>query len=157
MSRFKELGEYKNKIMMCLLSNQNIVKALTYNTPDFSTKPDVDDPSSLIYNNIFPYKNIPLTQNEQKTFITMCFSDYRKTGRSFKIGYIDFYIFTHFNLMPTDLGILRTDYILSEIDDLFNEYTDLGIGRLMFDKMNEFQINEYFSGYIISYKDTSYN
>lgn len=153
---FSELKTYKNDIMLKLIGNDNIVKALSLNYPDFIDRSITIEPTDLLYTQIFPYKCSPYTQNEQKTFITMKFGDYRLINRTYKSGKIWFYIFTHYELMRTNEG-LRSDYLINQIDSIFNESSDFGIGKMQWDSMDDFQVNEDFMGSMICYKDYSFN
>lgn len=160
MSRLSELTSYRNIIISKLISNDNIIKAVGNNESNFLGV-ESKDPSSLIYSNIFPYyyalSSLNQTNQEQKTFITMMFKNLRLENRIFKVSSICFYVFTHFLLMPTDYGSLRTDYILNQIDQTFNQTKELGIGELQFEKLDDMPFSPYHFGSAITYKDFSFN
>lgn len=157
--RFKELAEYKKKIMLSLISSENIVKAVGINNADFLDREFKGYSDDLLYNNIFPYVRVPDTNTTNKTFITMSFGRYKLINNSFKTGVITFYIFTHKDLMHTIYSTLRTDYILSEIDELLNQSRKLGIGKLQFKSMDDFVVsnNADYSGVIVSYEVLDWN
>lgn len=156
MSRLAELGEYKNTILLKLINNDNLVRAVNNPESDFLTNP-VADPSSIIYSNLFPYKFVPDIQSGEKTFITMMFSDFQLVNTVYKSGCIWFYVFTHKNLMKTDYGILRSDYIINQIDEVMNQSRELGIGKLQFEGMSDFSVSEDYLGGWIKYKNYDFN
>jgi len=155
LSHFSEITKYKNNIALKLITNEKIIKALINNTRDF-LKPPLPknfDPTSLIYTQIFPWKTIPSISSEVKSYITMSFGDYRYLNNVFKSGKIYFYIFMHRTLIPTDYG-LRYDYILSEIDSMFNKSNDSNMGAFRFQLSNgggDFQINNDYFGIVMPY------
>ena len=142
---------------MKLIENPNIVKCLVNNESNFLETPlPIDfDSSSLIYNQLFPWRFVPTTLTEANTFITMKFG-YKPNGVVFKNGSIYFYIITHNSLLRTDYGTLRCDYLVNEIDKIFNSSRDLGIGKLSFYEMDEIMVNENYSGIYLAYKNTEF-
>jgi len=155
MSRFAELGQNKTTILMKLIENQNIVKCLINNESNFLDVPlPIDfDATSLIYDSIYPYRFVPTIETTAKTFITMKFG-YKPDGMTFKNGSIYFYIITHNSLLRTDYGSLRYDMLLNYIDEVFNSSRNIGVGKLPFYDMDEFVVNENYSGSYICYKTT---
>jgi len=155
MSRFAELGINKFIILMKLIENEELVKCLINNQPNFLDSPLQEnfDPSSCIYDSIYPYRYIPTVQTEPKTFITMSFS-YKPDGMTFKNGSIYFYIITHNSLLRTDYGVLRYDFLVNKIDEVFNSSRNIGVGKLPFYEMGDIPINENYSGIYLAYKTT---
>ena len=153
MGRFSELGQNKNIILMKLIESEDIVKCLVNNESNFLdiSLPVDFDITSLVYSQIFPYKFIPTTETEAKTFITMSFG-YKPNGMTFKNGSVYFYIITHNSLLRTDYGSLRYDMLLNYIDEIFNSSRDITIGKLAFYDMNDFVVNDSYSGIYIAYK-----
>ena len=157
MSRFSELGTNKFTILMKLIENEELVKCLINNQPNFLDNPFPEgfDPSSCIYDSIYPYKYIPTIQTEPKTFITMSFS-YKPDGSKFKNASVRFYIMCHNSLLKTDYGSLRYDMLLNYIDKTFNQFNELQSSKLQFYDMDDFVVNENYSGIYIIYKSTSF-
>ena len=155
MSRFAELGVNKTTILMKLIENNDIIKCLINNQPNFLDVPiHADfDATSLVFVNLFPYRYIPTIQTEPKTFITMSFS-YKPDGMTFKNGSIYFYIITHNSLLRTDYGVLRYDFLVNKIDEVFNSSRYIGVGKLPFYEMGDIPINENYSGIYLAYKTT---
>jgi len=157
---FTELSVYKNTILEMLISNDNIVRAVANPTSNFLDEPPIDkqdikdlidNPSDLLYQNIYPYSYIPETQDTQKTFITLKFGNYKYVNNYFKSGEICFYVFSHYKLLRTDYSTLRTDYIINEIHKIFNATDKLGINKLGFKTMSDFNPNTYLLGSYIVY------
>jgi len=142
---------------MKLIENPNIVKCLVNNEDNFLDVPLLGDfdVSSLIYNQIFPWRFVPKPLETANTFITMKFS-YKPKGVTFKNSTIFFYIITHNSLLTTDYGTLRCDFLVNEIDKVFNSSRDLGLGKLEFYDMDEILVNENYSGISLAYKSTEF-
>jgi len=157
MGRFSELGINKTTILMKLLEREEIVKCLVNNENNFLDVPLPNnfDVTSLVYSQIFPYRFIPTIQESPKSFITMKFG-YKPNGMTYKNGSIYFYIIIHNSLLKTDYGSLRYDMLLNYIDEVFNSSRDLGLGKLPFYDMDEFIVNESYSGVYIAYKSTEF-
>ena len=156
LANFKHLKEYKNKVLQKLIENENIAKAVGNNSANFLSV-EIDDPYDLLYKNIYPYTHVPETNEEEKTFITISFRDFRYVNRKFVAGRIKFNVFTHLKgLMRTNEG-LRTDFIISEICEMFNESNEFGIGKLQFDIMDEYYVDTKFSGHYIQFINVDFN
>ena len=143
--------------MYRLADSTDLCKALYYNEPNFLDQPDIDDTGELFYNNIFPFSRIPELAKEGKSYLTMAFKDYRKVNNGFKSGFIYLHTFTHVNLIRTDHGFLRYDFIISEIDKLMNDQRGIGIGKAEFYKMDEYYVNEQYMGMYVAYKLWEFN
>lgn len=158
MSRLKDLSNDKVTIMMRILSSQNLCKAIKYNDSNFLDKPDIADPSELIYVNVFPYKRIPHDEDTtSKTYITMSFQQYKPVGNYFKSGVIYLNAIVNLDNMKTDYGMIRTDYIISEIDELINQERGIGIGKTNFYKMDDIVVNKEYIGTTIGYEIYEFN
>ena len=142
--------------MSRLVSSENIVKALTYSDNNFLDKPMLDDSTTLLYNQIFPFAKVPKSTDEAKTFITMKFG-YKPDGAYFKLSNIHFYVITHISLIKTDYETLRYDYLINQIDMLFNSQRGIGIGKLPFYEMSDFAVNEDWLGAYIGYRALEFN
>lgn len=157
MSRLKELSQDKVTIMTRLIENSDLCKAVYYTDEDFLSQPNIEDTSTLIYSHVFPYRKVPGTQEVGKTFITMSFHKYRPIDNFFKSGIITFYVLVNQANMKTSYGCLRTDYIISIIDELVNQTYGLGIGKLQFHSMDDLVSNSDYLGVEISYKKVDLN
>ena len=140
-----------------LIFNDDISKALYYNVSNFQDQPSLEDPIVLRYTQIYPYRKVPKIEDTMKTYITLRCGNFKLVNNVFKSGYITFFVFTHVNLMPTDYGFLRVDYIINKIDEIFNKTMNMSGGKLQFDAMDEFDINDSYSGTWIRYKTMDFN
>ncbi|WGU92049.1 hypothetical protein QJQ58_15665 [Paenibacillus dendritiformis] len=143
-----------------LLSSSGLCKALQYTEPNFLDRPDVVDPSELIMEKIFPYLRVPGTEEEASTYILLQLRNYRPTkkGGVFKSGIINIYAITHKDLIVTDYGMLRHDYMVTEIEKLMNNQRGIGIGKLEFFQMDDVAfINNEYIGNVLSYKPYEWN
>lgn len=153
--KFLEIGTNKSEIMQSIVQDDNIVKALINKDADFldTDIPDGFVRKSLIYTQVLPYKFFPNVKTEENIFISSKFR-YEKDGNFFKIGYITFFIITHINLVRTNEGILRYDYVLNQIDELFNKDNSLTriVGKMSLDVAEDLCINENWIGLLVKYR-----
>lgn len=150
----EQLKVYKESIMNELVKSENIVKAIVNTPENFLEIPVTINPTSLIYQNIFPYKKIPKIEDEVKIYITIKLGGFKPYQQNtYKIGYIVFYVFTHDDLMKTDEGT-RVDYIIGEIDEIFNGKKHIFANSLVFDGMDEIEFPNNYYGAWIRYKGT---
>ena len=156
MSRLSEIPKYKNKILELLMGNDNIVKALGNNDINFLDTASISNPKDLLFENIFPYCFVPEPEDEQKTYITLMFQC-RGGKFYYKIGTIGFYIFSHNDLLKTNYPEMRTDYIVNQIDTLFHENQNFGLGELQFSKRDDIKVTKYHSGIYLEYHNLSFD
>ncbi|PYY28357.1 hypothetical protein [Paenibacillus illinoisensis] len=156
MPRFESLARDKVAIIEEIMSSQDILKALVYNDSNFLDNETVDA-SSVMYSHIFPYRFIPKTSETKKTYITISLGRYRNVEGSFKSGIVKFNVFTHQDLFQTDYGILRTDYIIMKLDEMFNQTKIMGIGKAEFYDMDELSVNTDYHGSYVAYKTYDFN
>ncbi len=152
---FAKLTDYKNNIAMNLLTNEKIIKAIVSNDSNFLDNPLPDNIVALLYNNIFPYKHTFDMIDEVKTFITMDFGEYKYVNNKFQSGLVTFYTFSHKSIIRTDYG-LRYDFILNEINNLFNKEYGIGAFNLTLVTGGDFQVNHDYFGSSAKYKFTDF-
>lgn len=129
----KALSAYKKKIMEVIISDKELVKAIANNNEDFLTK-EVDNPGELLYKQIFPYKwTAPEIPERKEVYITMKFAVDKLDGGIFnKVGIV-MYVFVHKDIMRVFDGenyVLRSDFIMEKLEELFHKSSDFGVGRL---------------------------
>lgn len=152
----EEFTDYKIIIMNRIISDQELCKAIYYTDKDFLSKPEVD-PSSLLYNNVFPHHIVPdETQLEAKTYVNLSFNRFRPIKGSFKNGIIYIHILCHHTLLRTSYNKIRYDYISNKIHRLMKG-RGLGLGELEFYELGEYIVNNKFIGQYISYKPVGFN
>lgn len=145
------------EILNRVLESDVLTKLLKYDTTDALFKPKVEDPYSLLYDRVFPYRFVPDPIENQGTFLTIGINGFRRYQEGFKVfddyqsGEIYFYFFTHHDLMRTDSGV-RQDLMLGELDKIFDGNRVIGIGELKLRYVNELWIhNNKFGGYSIAF------
>jgi len=141
---------------LTVLQNQNLCKLINYNTSNPLNEPDLDDPSSLLFQKIYPLPKLPDTDTEKCSFLNIFFDDFRLPNLGVKEGYINFDVICHIDLWRID-GMIRPFSILHEIDEMFNYERIAGIRKLLFDRVKYLYVNEKYTGYRASYKITSGN
>ena len=158
MANFSEITKYKNNIISAIIGDDLAVRCIANGECDFLAKPYVGDPAELVYKNIFPWRKLPDTQLETKTYITMEFETPRvnRINDLFKDSLIHIYLFSHFQLLRTDYGT-RTDWLFNKIDELFNESENFGIGKLQLYANRPIDPSYNHQGYMLTYKAVDAN
>lgn len=152
--------EYKNTIIQRLVDNQNICKAAYYPDPDFLSMPDIF-PEDVLYANIFPYHFVPHPEESmetKQTYVSLSMKDFGKAGSVyFTAGHISVSVIAHNDLLATEYGFTRTDYVIAAIDEMLNGERGIGIGKLEFAEMNEIIVNDYYQGSYLNYRVLDFN
>ena len=159
MSRFKELSKQKFLLLDSLLTDQELIKAVVYDTPDFLYREDIDyeKAQSYVFNRVYPQRFIAGTPSEIKTYLTISFEDYRPINGYFKSGRIRISAFTHHTLYSSIDGFLRIDLIMERIDELLNSQRKLGIGKMEFSERNPLTVTTDYHGEYIIYRIVDFN
>lgn len=160
----ERLGEYKMTALNRIMENDRLTKLLAHDTPNALFKESVQDPYSLMYKRLFPFRFVPDPIQDQGTFITLGASGFRrlegqfhKTSDEYQTGQLYFYFFTHVDLMRTDNGV-RQDLMLAEIGRMFDETRGIGMGKLQLGYAGEMWIhNNKFGGYTMSFTMTDFS
>lgn len=160
MAHLEELISFKEEALRLIVTNPRIMQAVVNNEEDcFSST--VPNPGSYLYENIFPYKYmLNETEEEKKTYITMDFANFGLVNVHFKDMTMAIYVITHKDLMRIrDDGHskLRVDFILSELDKIFNRARGFGIGTLQFLGLQSIQVNNNYLGSGIMFETVEFN
>jgi len=126
-----------------LLNNDNLVKALMYDSPNFLSKsiPIDFDRTSLLYNKIWPIRYVPNIQDKSKSIVMTHWSLAPSRTKAYFISEITFFIIVHFDLIRTEEG-LRTDFIYYEIDKARRNVELLGTSSLrLTEKYRDFAVD----------------
>ena len=146
--------DYKNNLVKKILSDDIIVKALHYSTPNFISLALPADKTTLTNKNIFPYKHVPGIQEEAETFITMSFR-FEWDGankRTLRDMSMFIYIFTHQRLQKTDYEAIRTDMIADRIEALLQATFCFGVNRVLLKSRYEYNMAESeYSGCVLQF------
>lgn len=118
MNRFQMTALAKEKFILEMLQDEDLVKCLRHPATNFLEK-DTGNPADLLYRNIYPTKYVPEVHEDAKSYICMGFN-YAPTktdGRYYTFSYVSFYMFCHKSIVRTNYGITRPDFMLTRIDD----------------------------------------
>lgn len=153
---FLSLSENKIEFARRICSDDDLAKCLLF--PDRNFK-DCTLPENyaelLAWNHVFPFRYVVDTQETQKSYISMSFEyDSSDKPNIWKIGTVTFYLFCHKNLVRTDYGVLRYDFMLYRISHLMKDSRfKTWYNRLEFVDMGDIIVDEIgnFVGIEVSY------
>lgn len=154
--RFSNLNRDITEVLVALLSSQDLCKLLYYKEKNPLSQPNIDNPSQLIYNNIYPYRYVPEIQVDVDSYITVVFGKFRNVNGYFKAGRITFNILCHHSLERINQGS-RIFSIMNEIDKIFNDKDVASMFKLKFKESDELLIKPPFVGYYIEFETYDLN
>jgi len=130
----RELYEYKQKVISYLINSEKFVEGLNADV----------EASELMYNNILPYGVIAPTQVEAKSIVTVeiLVPQIFEGNDIFKNVVIAVTVIVHNDLIRTDYGIPRHDYIAAQVSDLLNGNSEFGYGVLELSSSTEGAFSE---------------
>lgn len=151
----QSLTGLKYKIILKIISDEELLKALVINDEDFLDVVPTEEqnqllqsPINLIRTQIFPYKFIPLPSEIEKTYITTSFVNFRKVSNIYKNGVVYFYIIIPRRLEKTSYG-LRYDFIADRLEELFENGN---IGEFELDERGDLDFGEKYLGHYVRFK-----
>lgn len=151
----RKLRHYKNDIMEAIISDEELVQAIHNNNPVFTSE-KVKDPASLLYKQIFPYKwTAPEVPTRKEVYITMSFDASRMQGGIFNDITFTLYVMVHKDIMRIDTGsdyMLRSDFIVEKLEDIFHESLGFGTGRLQLIDTFEIFVNPLLPAFGLTFK-----
>jgi hypothetical protein len=137
------MAKDKLDLMGRIIDDEEIAKALISTSPGFKDYVLKEgDVEQLPWNRVYPCRYMIDTQTPQKCYITMGFSYSRSNSHVFKAGRIDIFIFCHKDLVRTDYGILRPDFILQRVDSLIAGSRGEWLGRMEFVYAEDLMVGE---------------
>lgn len=142
MNVIKMIFDYKIKALNQIILNDNIVKVLSDNTPQFYDNTDqsiLDNRDSLIYTLIYPYMPVTSQLVDAHSYITLSLGEFDSDDNSTQNGWIELYIICHKSLISTEVG-QRHGFIANEIDNMIYNTRGFGIGRIVRRKFGEFHL-----------------
>ena len=158
-NNFQTLAENRIEIMQRLIMDDDLAKCLLNKSVNFKdTTITPIEKAKLIYSQVFPFAKTTGTLDSSKSYITMSFK-YRKVkgGNIFKTASITIYAFCHENIAKTPYGILRSDYLMQQIDRLLNDTRSEGwLGRLSLDSMSDVIFDNGYVGLSVTYVNTEF-
>lgn len=157
------LGEYKDKAISRLISNQNIVDIILPNPPgEFEVEDQLrGDEGQGLRGYVFPYEFIPGVNEEAATFI--CLEDAVARVDTDNVADIILYVFvfTHKSLIKYKRsGVVgtRVDILASDVDKILNGASGLGIGKLKLERVEIYKNkNDDYYGRALTYSISDFN
>lgn len=134
----RELYEYKQKVITMLMESEEIIDGLNA---------DVES-SELIYRNIFPFGMLYPTQSEARCYITVeiTMPQVSTVNWFFKDVLLVINVICHNDIMKTEYGVPRHDYLSAKICELLDGVTALGYGQAQLVSNTEGAYSERHSG-----------
>lgn len=160
----ENVNEYKMEILDRCLKSDALTNLIAYDSMDapFRDALSEDDKTKLLHSRLFPYRFVPNAVEDQATFLTIGFQGFRPLQEGYKIyddfeaGEVNFYFFTHVDLMRTHAGT-RPDLMLAEISKIFDSSRGIGIGELKLRYAGELWMhNNKFGGYNVAFTITDF-
>lgn len=125
MSTSNEIMRYKQTAISQIVNTPEIVEALN--------KDYANNGEGLIYKHIFPYAYVPEVEEEAKCYILVTVDMpkvWNDNSYLFQQVLVCFYVLCHQELMKTEYGGTRIDYIADQLESVFNQSTDFGFGEM---------------------------
>ena len=143
-------------IMSRILSNQNILKLLTYNTRDWKSQPAV---SAEKVKEMFETQQISAVprikvDKSEKTYLRLIYGSMTRnsTNPEFRDNIISFDIICHFDVWNLGDLQLRPYKIAGQLDGMFNNTRLTGVGKINFLGASQIILNEEYAGLSLMYQ-----
>ena len=149
--QLEEFFDYKNQLVQDLLTNETIVRLLS----DYCVL--INNPETLVYNQVFPYEYIPDTVERGQTFICCDVDVQRSVNKTFLLPVLYVWVFTHKSKLRLPEGGVRTDKLASEIAKAINGSRYYGLGELdLYSAKRSAPITDY-QGKVLTFQATDFN
>lgn len=146
-----EFFDYKNQLMEDLLTNQTIVRLLS---DDCEV---IDEPETLMYQQVFPFEYVPDTVEHGQTFICCDVDIQRSVNKTFLLPALYIWVFTHKSKLRLPEGGVRTDRLVSEITESINGSRNYGLGELDLYSVKRFAPITDYQGKVMMFQATDFN
>lgn len=147
----EEFYDYKNRLMMDILTNEKIVDLIK----DESCP--VKKPEEYVYTQVFPYEYIPETLEQGSTYICCDVDIQRSLNKTFLTPVIYIWIFSHRSKLRLPGGGLRPDTIAAEIAKTINGSRYYGLGELELYSAKRFAPITDYQGKVLMFQTTDFN
>ena len=142
-ARSYDVIEYRNKIMITLLENENIVSLMG------STLDKAQD--ALYYKLMFPHEFIPDTEERAERYINFDLqAKIDPRNRTYKDVTIWFFVLCHQDVIKTSRGCWY-DRVVCELDNIFGEQNILGVGKTSLVSNVPYRPNNKFIGRLLTF------
>lgn len=149
--QLEEFFDYKNQLMQDLLTNQTIVRLIN------DDNKIIDNPGSLVYEQVFPFEYIPDTVEHGQTFICCDVDIQRSINKTFLLPVLYIWVFTHKSKLRLPEGGVRTDRLVSEIAKEINGSRYYGLGELDLYSVKRFAPITDYQGKVMTFQATEFN
>lgn len=146
-----EFFDYKNQLMEDLLTNQTIVRLLS------DDREVIDNPETLMYQQVFPFEYVPDTVEHGQTFICCDVDIQRSVNKTFLLPALYIWVFTHKSKLRLPEGGVRTDRLASEIAESINGSRNYGLGELDLYSVKRFAPITDYQGKVMMFQATDFN
>lgn len=147
----RDCFDYKNRLMYDLLKNDNFVRLVDDNCNA------LDDPTKLIYTQVFPYEYFPETIEAGTTYVC-CDVDLQKSlNKTYYSPIMYIWIMTHKSKLRLPEGGVRTDAIMAEIAETINGSRFYGLGQLDLYSVKRWAPIVDYNGKIMTFHMTEFN
>jgi len=148
--QLEELFDYKNRMMMDLLTSDDVVALLD---EDLS----ISEAGKLAYYQVFPYEYMPDTVEHAQTFICFDVDLDRVYDKTYLSPVMYVWIFTHKSKMRLPEGGVRVDKLAHEIVKLLNGSRYYGLGELDLSSMHRFSPMQDYKGKVLTFRMNDFN
>lgn len=132
----KAVITYKQRAISEILEDEALVSAINSH---------VASADEIVYRNIYPFFRVPTADTETTTYLTICI-DYPETyhpENNIRQIALKICIIVHQDLMETDYGATRLDYIAERCDNIFLDSLKYGFGRLRLLSSSETSLTQF--------------
>ena len=151
--QLQELFDYKNVLIRKFITDPTIVHLVNEDV-------DMDDASSLIYTQLFPYEYLPETTEHGYTFICTEVDITRVQSKTFLYPTLYIWVFSHkskLRLPSEDGGGVRTDRLCEAIARNINGSREFGLGELDLYSVKRFAPMTDFNGKLMMFQAKDIN
>lgn len=140
----EEIPVYRQKIMEALINNKSVCELVLNRT---ITEIDSDIQDELTNGHIYKFPYVPDVQETAKTYINFDIDGENSNATNlYKDMSLYFWIFSHKSIIKHSTGDLRTDLLNIQVQRLFNDNADFGIGKMFLLRDRMFTYGDDYAG-----------
>lgn len=160
MNSTKNLFDYKTKAINKILQNDNIIKALIDDAPQFLDNLDTNILTqnyrdNLLYKQVYPYLPVTSVFKDAKSYITLSLGIFKSSEYAILSGQLRINVICHMDLIQTENG-QRHGFIANEIDNMMFNTNGFGIGKLGDKRIEEIIVGSDHIGVAMQYNITDF-
>lgn len=149
--QLEEFYDYKNQLMADLVTSRDIVGLMS------DERKVIDNPETLIYEQIFPYEYVPEPTTHGRTFICCDVDVQRTTDKTYLSPVMYLWVFTHKSKLRLPQGGVRVDKLCSEISKSLNGSRMYGLGELSLYSVKRFAPITDYQGKVMTFHTKEFN